>query len=60
MVATSAMQMLAVKNQIYEFNQAMSFFALFAVAWYGSGLLCEDRRVGAHQLYVARPWTRRD
>ena len=47
-------------GKIIEFNRAMSVFALFAVAWFGSGLLCEDRRVGAHQLYFSRPLTRID
>jgi ABC-2 type transport system permease protein len=55
-----AVKLIEVRNQIIEFNQAMSMFALFAVAWFGSGLLCEDRRVGAHQLYFSRPLTRID
>ena len=38
----------------------MKLFALLATAWYGSGLFCEDRRAGAHQLYFARPITRLD
>ncbi len=60
MLAERAMQLLETRTQIIEFNRSMSVFALLAVAWYGSGLLCEDRRVGAHQLYFARPLTRLD
>lgn len=62
--AMTAMQggikLLEVSNQIIEFNKAMGFFALLAVAWFGSGLFCEDRKAGAHQLYFARPITRVD
>jgi len=60
MLAQRAMKLLEVRNLIIEFNQTISVFALLAVAWFGSGLLCEDRRVGAHQLYFARPLTRID
>ncbi len=60
MLAKQAMNMLEVKNQIIEFNIQMRLFALLAAAWFGSGLLCEDRRVGAHQLWFARPLTKLD
>jgi len=53
-------KLLAVKRLILEFNKAMGVFALLATAWFGSGLLCEDRKAGAHQLYFARPLTRLD
>lgn len=53
-------KMLEVTNQMINFNQLMGFFALLAVAWFGSGLFCEDRKAGAHQLYFARPITRLD
>jgi len=55
-----ASQLLETRRQIIGFNEGLSIFGLFAVAWYGAGLLCEDRRVGAHQLYFARPLTRFD
>ena len=58
--AQRAMLHVQVKDQIAEFAYVMRFFTLLAVAWYGSGLLAEDRRVGAHQLYFARPLTRLD
>jgi ABC-type transport system involved in multi-copper enzyme maturation permease subunit len=54
------MKMLEITNQMIKFNQAMGFFALLVVAWFGSGLFCEDRKAGAHQLYFARPITRLD
>jgi len=60
MLAQQALKLLETRNQVIEFNRAMSMFALFVVAWFGSGLLCEDRRVGAHQLYFSRPLTRMD
>ncbi|NOT28876.1 MAG: ABC transporter permease subunit [Planctomycetes bacterium] len=59
-VVSGGLKMLEVTRQIIEFNKAMGFFALLAVAWFGSGLFCEDRKAGAHQLYFARPITRLD
>jgi len=38
----------------------MGGFALLAVTWFASGLFCEDKKAGAHQLYFARPLTRID
>lgn len=49
-----------VAEQISNANQAMYLFALLAVAWYGAGVLAEDRRLGAHLLYFSRPLTRLD
>jgi ABC-type transport system involved in multi-copper enzyme maturation permease subunit len=57
---TQGTKLLEVKNQMIEFNKAMGMAALLIVAWFGSGLFCEDRRAGAHQLYFARPITRLD
>jgi ABC-type transport system involved in multi-copper enzyme maturation permease subunit len=59
-VANEGLKMLEVTNQIIEFNKTMALFALLAVAWLASGLFCEDRKAGAHQLYFARPITRLD
>ncbi|MEQ1892078.1 MAG: ABC transporter permease subunit [Planctomycetota bacterium] len=53
-------QLLEVVNWIIEFIKAMGFAATLVVAWFGSGLLCEDKKAGAHQLYFARPITRLD
>jgi hypothetical protein len=54
------LKMLEVANQMIEFNKVMGLFATLAVAWFASGLFCEDRKAGAHQLYFARPITRLD
>jgi ABC-2 type transport system permease protein len=59
-VALLAGKLIDVRDQIVQFNVAMSFFALLIMAWYGSGLIAEDRRLGAHLLYFARPLTRID
>ena len=56
----AAPPLLEVRNMIAQFYIATTMFSLLAAAWYGSGLLCEDRRVGAHQLYFSRPMTRLD
>jgi hypothetical protein len=35
-------------------------FSILVIAWFGAGILCEDRRYGAHLLYFSRPLTRLD
>jgi ABC-type transport system involved in multi-copper enzyme maturation permease subunit len=57
-LSVQAERLLMARKLVVQYNTVLSTFALFAVAWYGSGLLCEDRRAGAHQLYFARPLTR--
>lgn len=57
---TEGTALLDVVRQMISFNQIMGLCALFAVAWFGSGLLCEDRKAGAHLLYFSRPITRLD
>jgi len=52
--------LLAVRNLIMQANLWTQLGALLAVAWFGGGLLAEDRRLGAHLLYFARPMTRLD
>jgi len=49
-----------VVDNIFIYIQNTAFFALIAVAWYGSGLISEDRRLGANLLYFSRPITRLD
>ena len=49
-----------VAEKIADAAHVMRFFTLLATAWYGAGLLAEDRRLGAHLLYFARPLTRLD
>lgn len=60
MVRAQAEQMFGVVNLILQFSKGMGTFALLAVSWFASGLFCEDRKAGAHQLYFARPLTRLD
>lgn len=55
-----ATQLLEVHKLIINAMKAVRFFALLAMAWYGAGLICDDRRAGAHLLYFARPLTRVD
>lgn len=59
-VLAQAEQLLGVVSLILEFSKGMGMFALLAVTWFASGLFCEDRKAGAHQLYFARPITRLD
>ncbi len=58
MMRDVAAEALAVRKQIVGFHLAMSVFSLLLVAWYGAGLIAEDRRNGAHLLLFARPLTR--
>ncbi len=58
MVKDLAAEALDVRRQIVLFHLSLSAFSLLLVAWYGSGLIAEDRRVGAHLLLFARPLTR--
>src|SRR5262249_32824987 len=60
LLAERAMKNFEARNQIAEFNFQMCWFALLAAIWFGSGLFADDRRLGAHQLYFARPLTRLD
>ena len=59
MMAAQIQAMLgSVVQNIFQFVQAASFFVLIVMAWYGSGQIAEDQRVGANQLYFSRPLTR--
>ncbi|MBL8862823.1 MAG: ABC-2 transporter permease [Planctomycetes bacterium] len=58
MMRDAAAEALAVRKQIALFHLSMSAFSLLLVAWYGAGLVAEDRRSGAHLLLFARPLTR--
>lgn len=60
MILAQSEQLLGVVNLIVEFSKATGAFALLAVAWLASGVFCDDRKAGAHQLYFARPITRVD
>ena len=54
----SVKSMLQVRSFITDFYDSMSVFCLLAATWFGSGLICEDRRVNAHLLYFSRPLNR--
>lgn len=60
LVLAQTEQLFGVVNLILEFTKGMGVFALLAVTWFASGLFCEDKKAGAHQLYFARPLTRLD
>jgi hypothetical protein len=49
-----------VVSNIFSYTQGMAFFSLMIVAWYGAGLIAEDRRLGANLLYFSRPISRPD
>jgi len=58
------MSLLDVKIRVNQFISGFYTFsrlwAVLVATWYGAGLLCEDRRLGAHLLYFSRPLTRTD
>jgi ABC-type transport system involved in multi-copper enzyme maturation permease subunit len=60
MAVEQASQVLGVVSLILNFSKGLGLFSLLAVAWFASGLVCDDRKAGAHQLYFARPLTRLD
>jgi hypothetical protein len=60
MAASLADRLIQVHRLILFFASASQAFALLAIAWYGSGLICEDRRAGAHLLLFSRPLTKLD
>jgi ABC-type transport system involved in multi-copper enzyme maturation permease subunit len=59
-IALRATQIIQVHEQLINFMSVSRLFALLAIAWYGAGLICEDRRSGVHLLYFSRPVTRTD
>lgn len=56
-VVKMADKLIEVRHEIVLFHLAMSAFTLLVIAWYGAGAIAEDRRLGAHLLYFARPLT---
>lgn len=58
MMRDAAAEALSVRRQIALFHLSMSAFALLLVAWYGAGLVADDRKSGAHLLLFARPLTK--
>ena len=57
---TLAQRMIEVNAQISTAASTSRAFALLVIAWFGAGLIADDRRVGAHLLYFSRPLTRLD
>jgi ABC-type transport system involved in multi-copper enzyme maturation permease subunit len=53
-----AKKMIQVRAEIFIFHVGMSLFTLLVIAWFGAGLIADDRRLGAHLLYFARPLSR--
>jgi hypothetical protein len=53
-----ARTLIRVREQVVLFHITMSYFTLLVIAWFGAGLIAEDRRAGAHLLYFSRPLTR--
>jgi len=47
-----------VENQVVSLLGQTRFFTLIVIAWYGAGLIADDRRLKAHLLYFARPVSR--
>lgn len=60
MLPRAVAAMIEVRELIAAYNAASRFFLVLIVAWYGAGLLAEDRRGNAHLLYFTRPLTRLD
>lgn len=55
-----AQQLLETRSLIEQFVYTMGVFVLLIIAWFGSGLIAEDRRHNAHLMYFARPLTKFD
>ena len=55
MIGSVAGRMIEVRDVIVSVIFVLGMFSVLLVAWYGAGLVCEDRRLGAHLLYFARP-----
>jgi len=60
MISAVADRLIQVHDQIVMFAYVSRLFALLSITWFGSGLICEDARAGAHLLYFSRPLSRLD
>jgi ABC-type transport system involved in multi-copper enzyme maturation permease subunit len=58
--ATMAGQMVLVREQVIQSSEVIRAFTMLVIAWFGAGLIANDRRLGAHLLYFSRPMTRLD
>ncbi len=59
-MVNTASTMIEVNESIIMYVLVGRYFTLLVIAWYGAGLVSEDRRLGAHLLYFSRPITRLD
>jgi hypothetical protein len=55
LMSQRAHQLIRAREMIVNFHLSTNLFALLLMAWYGAGVLAEDRRLNAHLLYFARP-----
>jgi ABC-type transport system involved in multi-copper enzyme maturation permease subunit len=60
LLGAAASALIEVRNLIVQCNIGLNLFSILIMSWYGAGLIAEDRRLGAHLLYFARPLTRLD
>jgi len=56
----AADNLVSVANEIARHTIQTRFIALLCIAWYGAGLIADDKRLGANLLYFSRPITRLD
>lgn len=60
MARSMSQQLFEVRTHIIEASLVLQVFSMLAIAWFGAGLISEDRRLGAHLLYFSRPMTKLD
>ncbi len=60
LAAGMAAKLFETRGQLAELFKFTRMFGLLAAAWYGAGLLIDDRRNGTHLLLFSRPITRLD
>jgi ABC-2 type transport system permease protein len=60
MMASAAQRMIETREMIVVFHLTTNVFSLLLMAWFGAGLIADDRRLGANLLYFARPLTKTD
>jgi ABC-type transport system involved in multi-copper enzyme maturation permease subunit len=53
-------KLVQVHQLIVQSNYFLRVFALLVASWFGAGLIADDERSGAQQLYFSRPMTRLD
>lgn len=53
-------KLVLVREQVIQSSEVIRGFTMLVIAWFGAGLIADDRRLGAHLLYFSRPMTRLD